>query len=79
MDLSLSWAKKKHRKYGKASGNCPMCHPKAEHSNIEEILATITAYKYKIESKKEGIKRNVLNSHTIEEKYSNKRLKGSNK
>ena len=56
-----------------------MCHPKEEHSNIEEILATITASKYKIESKKEGIKRNVLNSRTIEEKYSNKRLKGSNK
>ena len=39
-----------------------------EHSEASEIAANITISKVKVEVKKEGIKRNLINSYESEEK-----------
>ena len=68
--LSLSLIENKNSKHGKASGNYQtaqaMHYLIKEHSEASDIVATATTSKVKVEVKKEGIKRNLINSYESE-------------
>ena len=78
MTLSLSWTDNKNS-YCKENGNYQssqiMRHLTKEYSDLSDIAATAAMSKSKIETKKEGIKRNLLSSYENEEKDTNKILK----